>query len=100
MSEITGAQITKVTLTIGDRTYDAGVYSGSCAEIGAEGGVDGTGLLEGEVSGVQCWFAGGGDEVGIFEEGGTLVIKHGALGEPQGDGSGAFRGNFTAILSL
>ena len=95
----THGDMTKVTLTSGGKTYDAGTYQGSCAEIGAQGGVDGTGLVAGEVSGAQCWFAGGGDEIGVFSENGKLVIKRGQLEEPQGEG-GAFRGNFTTLLSL
>lgn len=91
---------TKVTLTVGQKNYDAGTYAGSCAEIGASGGVDGKGLVAGEVSGVQCWFAGGGDEVGLFQENGKLTLKRGLLEEPQGDGSEGFRGNFTSFLEL
>lgn len=96
----THAQMTMVTLTLGETTYDAGTYSGTCAEIGADGGVDGKGLVEGEVSGVQCWFAGGGDEIGLFEQNGTLTLKKGQLEEPQGEGISGFRGNFTTIVSI
>lgn len=96
----TGANRTKVTLIADGKSYDAGTYNGSCAEVQAGGGVDGTGLVAGEVTATQCWFAGGGDEIGVFTENGSLVIKHGELGEPQGDGTGAFRGNFTALLRL
>lgn len=91
---------TKVVLNIGGKAYDAGTYQGSCAEIGDTGGVDGKGLVAGEVSGVQCWFAGGGDEIGLFQEGTTLSLRHGLLEEPQGEGSDGFRGNFTSILEL
>ena len=100
VDETIGAERTKVTLILGDTTYDAGTYNGSCAEIGATGGVDGKGLVAGEVSGVQCWFAGGGDEVGLFSKDGTLTLQHGELGEPQGDGTGAFRGNFKTLLTI
>jgi hypothetical protein len=93
-----GAPRTQVRLTLGGTAYDAGSYIGSCAEIGADG-VDGTGLAAGEVSGVQCWFAGGGDEVGLFEEGGSLVLKHGELGEPEAETPG-FRGNFTTLVAI
>lgn len=95
-----GADRTKVTLTLGDKSYDAGTYNGSCAEIGASGGIDGKGLVEGEVSGVQCWFAGGGDEIGLFEVNGQLSLKHGELEEPQGDGSEGVRGGFKTIVTL
>jgi hypothetical protein len=96
----TGANRTAVTLIADGKTYDAGTYNGSCAEVQTGGGVDGTGLVAGEVTATQCWFAGGGDEIAVFSENGSLVIKHGELGEPQGDGTGAFRGNFSTLLSL
>lgn len=92
---------TKVTLTLGDKTYDAGTYAGSCSEIGESGGVDGKGLLAGELSGIQCWYAGGGDEVGLFaEEDGSMTIMHGDLDEPNGEGSQGLRGNFKALMTL
>lgn len=92
---------TKVTLTLGAKTYDAGTYAGSCSEIGANGGVDGKGLVAGELSGVQCWYAGGGDEVGLFaEEDGSMSLKHGDLDEPNGEGYQGLRGNFKALMTL
>lgn len=71
-----------------------GTYEGACAEIGASGGIDGKGLLAGELSGVQCYFAGGGDEIGLFanEDGGTEIMV-GNLEEPIEGGAG-FRGDF------
>jgi hypothetical protein len=71
-----------------------GDYQGTCSEVGAEGGVDGKGLLTGEVAAAQCWYAGGGDEIGVFgnEDGGVDVMT-GELQEPSGEGEG-FRGNF------
>lgn len=95
--ETTLANTTTVYLHTAGRTYDAGTYNGSCWVIG-EGNT--TEPLENEISGVQCWFAGGGDEVGVFAEKGRYVVKHGELGEPQGDGTPPFRGNFTAIFAL
>lgn len=92
---------TKVTLTLGAKIYDAGTYAGNCSEIGASGGVDGKGLVSGEVSGVQCWFAGGGDEVGLFQAAdGSLTIKHGDLDEPNGEGYTGLRGNFKVLVTL
>ncbi len=94
-----GANKTTVTLSVGGKNYDAGTYLGSCNEIGESGGIDGTGLLSGELSGVQCWFAGGGDEVGVFSVGDSMVLQRGQLGEPQ-EGIEAFRGNFETILTI
>lgn len=84
-----------VTLTSGGKTYDAGVFSGSCAEI------DGTSwtLVEGEKTGVICWWAGGGNEIGIFEENGTFVLKVGSLDEGSAEVPG-FRGDFQTIATI
>lgn len=55
---------------------------------------DGKGLLAGELAAAQCWFAGGGDEIGVFaHEDGGFDIMVGQLGEGE-EGSGVFRGNF------
>ncbi len=74
--------------------HHVGDFQGSCAEVGAEGGVDGKGLLAGELAAAQCWFAGGGDEIGVFarEDSGVEVMV-GKLEEPIEGGAG-FRGDF------
>ncbi len=85
---------TKVSVTINGTIHEMGSYQGSCAEIGATGGVDGKGLLAGELSAAQCWFAGGGDEIGVFaNEGGGLDLMVGALSEGI-EGGESFRGDF------
>ena len=91
----TGMPSTEVTLTMGDKKYPLGKYSGSCAEI------DGTSwaLIEGEKAGVVCWFAGGGEELGIFEEGGKFVVKKGQLDEGTAEMPG-LRGNFKTLVTL
>lgn len=68
-----------------------GTYQGTCSEI------DGSGwnLLPGEDSGVICWFAGGGTEIGVF--GG--VVKQGDLDEGSAEIPGT-RGNFRTLFSL
>ena len=76
------------------KEYVVGTFEGSCAEIGASGGVDGKGLLAGELAAAQCWFAGGGDEIGVFaHEDGGYQIMVGTLEEPIEGGAG-FRGDF------
>ena len=90
-----GAPRSKVTVTWDGVSHDAGTYSGSCAEIDGSNGT----LSEGEVSGALCWFAGAGDEIGVFAENGTFVLKHGEQQEPSADSQG-FRGNFKTLLSL
>lgn len=89
-----GMPQTAVTVLINGKTYDMGAFTGSCSEVGATGGVDGTGLLTGQISSAQCWFAGGGNEIGVFgfEEGGVEIMV-GELSEGE-EGAGIFRGNF------
>ncbi len=86
---------TKVEVVVDGTLYTVGDYQGSCSELGASGGVDGKGLLAGELSAVQCWFAGGGDEIGVFahEDGGYQILV-GAL-EESIEGSAGFRGDFS-----
>jgi len=91
---------TKVFVTVGSKMYDMGEFQGSCSEIGATGGVDGKGLLAGELSAAQCWFAGGGDEIGVFaNEDGGYDIMVGQLEEPI-EGSAGFRGNFEVKIPI
>lgn len=94
--EVDGIPYTNVSVVVNGKTYDAGKYTGSCNEIGANGynGIDGKGLLIGELSAVQCWYAGGGDEIGVFaHEDGGFDILAGKLGEGE-EGAGVFRGDF------
>lgn len=85
---------TDVLVTIDDIPYTIGKFQGSCSVVGPEGGVDGRGLLAGELSAAQCWFAGGGDEIGIFaNEDGGIDIMVGGLSEGSAEEAG-FRGDF------
>ena len=56
-------------------------------------------LYESEKTGVICWWAGGGSDIGIFEEGGKLVLKVGSLDEGSAEIPG-FRGNFQTIATI
>jgi len=86
---------TSVSITSGGKTYAVGEFEGSCAEI------DGTSwaLVEGEKTGVICWWAGGGSEAGVFEENGKMVLKVGILEEGSAEIPG-FRGNFQTIATF
>ncbi|MBI5645140.1 hypothetical protein HY970_03510 [Candidatus Kaiserbacteria bacterium] len=97
--ESTSAPKNKVTVVIDGTSHDAGTYVGPCFEIGRVAGVNDIDLREDELAGAYCWFAGGGDEVGVFSENGKLVVKHGELGEPTAE-SAAFRGNFTTLFEV
>jgi len=93
--EASGAPLTKVTLQAGDKTHDLGTYQGSCSEIRASSWE----LLQNEQEGAICWWAGGGTELGVFEENGKLVVKKGAIEEGTAEGGG-FREDFKALLEL
>jgi hypothetical protein len=93
--EVDGMPHTTVTVVINGTAYEAGTFLGSCSEIGTTGGIDGKGLLAGELSATQCWFAGGGNEVGVFaHEDGGFDIMVGELSEGNQE-IPFFRGNFT-----
>lgn len=64
---------TRVFLTVAGVDVPVGGYRGTCELVGATS----TPLLDGEVSGVICTRGGVGKEVGIFNEGGKLVLKEG-----------------------
>jgi hypothetical protein len=89
----TGAVLTNVKVTIRNKSYDAGTYLGTCRTL------EPAGLESNEVAGVICWFAGAGDEIGIFKEGEKYFIKHGELSEGSEEEPG-FRGNFEILHRL
>lgn len=98
--ETEGMPQTKVSVAIDGTTYETGTFTGSCSEISPNGGVDGKGLLVGELSAVQCWFSGGGNEIAVFaHEDGGYDIMVGELGEGE-EGAGVFRGNFVIKNSI
>ncbi len=93
-AEINGVPQTLVSVQVGETVHEVGTFAGTCAALGATGGVDGTGLLAGELSAAQCWFAGGGNEIGVFaHEDGGYQIMVGDLDEGSSEVPGV-RGNF------
>lgn len=91
---------TNVSVTLYGTPHDLGKYQGSCSEVGASGGIDGKGLLAGELSAAQCYFAGGGDEIGVFaNEDGGLDVMAGQLGEGDAENP-PFRGNFKILFNV
>ncbi|HEY0011111.1 MAG TPA: hypothetical protein VGB97_04385 [Candidatus Paceibacterota bacterium] len=84
---------THVTLFTGGAAYDLGNYAGSCAEMTAEQ------FLPGEEAGVLCWWAGAGDEIGIFKEDKGYVVKLGLQEEGTAESPG-FRGDFIELVVL
>lgn len=91
----TGMPRTRVTLARGAASYDLGTHDGTCFVVEDSAWT----LQAGEVSGAICWFAGGGIELGVFEENGKLVVKKGDVDEGSAEGGG-FRGNFAAVRTL
>ena len=88
-----------MTAVVNGQAHNMGKFQGSCRELD-DGGIDGQGLLAGELSAVQCWFAGGGDEIGIFaHEDGGVDIMTGALSEGI-EGGAFFRGDFKVQKSI
>lgn len=83
---------TQVTLVYAGASYDLGAWDGTCSE-------QDTDYLPGQVSKAVCWYAGGGVEFGVFEEGGKVVVKRGTLDEGSAEEAG-FRGDFRTVLAL
>jgi len=93
--EVQGMPQTAVQLSSNGHVYDLGTYTGSCSRIGDSSWP----LVVGEVDGAICWYAGGGDEIGIFKEGVNFVVKKGVLDEGSAETPGV-RGNFTTLITL
>lgn len=91
--EVDGIPQTRVKVFIDGETHELGVSQGSCAELTAEN------LEENQVSGALCWYAGAGDEYGVFIENERYVVKKGVQEEPTAESAG-FRGDFEVLLSL
>ena len=91
--EVNGMPQTKVEVFIDGETYDLGTSQGSCSELSAEE------LQENQVSGALCWYAGAGDEYGVFIENERYVVRKGVKEEPTAETAG-FRGSFETLFSL
>lgn len=77
--------VNSVNVKTNSQTYLIGNFSGTCFEIAGSG----WSLVEGEKSGVICWWAGGGTEIGVFEENGKMVVKAGDIEEGSAEVPGA-----------
>jgi hypothetical protein len=89
------APLTRVMLVWGGNRHDLGVYMGTCAEFDTYN----DDLQDGEITGALCWWAGAGDELGVFYEKDGYVVKRGEQQEPSAEDQG-FRGNFTVLKAL
>lgn len=89
-----GAPTTQVSLKIAGVEVPIGAYVGSCFAIPGSSWE----LLPGELTGAICYWAGAGKEIGVFEEGGTLVLKEGDIEEGTEETPG-IRGNFVPLTN-
>lgn len=96
-----GMPHTLVTLNRDDKKYSIGKYDGNCKSVlRGVAGIGGEQADANELSPrVQCYFAGGGNEIGVFTLATSTVVEVGALDEGDAE-TPAFRGNFKALFSL
>lgn len=87
-----GIPHTQVVLVANGKSYTIGTYEGTCAPQDGD-------YMPYEVSKVICWFAGGGHEVGVFEEPGQVVVRVGDVDEGA-SGVPGFRGNFVLAQTI
>lgn len=92
-----GANQVEVTLTHNGEPKVVGTYEGDCSILGDPGFP--LPLAEGELTGVVCYWAGSGDEVGVFLEDGVYSVKHGTIDESSAEEAG-FRGNYETLFTL
>lgn len=87
-----GMPKTEVSIIADGNEHKLGTFDGSCSE-------QDTDLLENEKEKAVCWWAGGGKEIGVFEENGRRVVKVGDVDEGDAE-TGGFRGNFSVVKEL
>lgn len=93
---VTGAFKTSVVLLVEGEQHELGMYSGSCSVLGGDFSWE---RAPGEVTGVICYFAGAGDELGVFYENGDYVVKKGVI-EEGSEETPSFRGNYETLFAL
>lgn len=93
----TGADLSEVTLTTDGQTHVVGTYEGHCSVIGDA--ASSWPLATNELTGVICYWAGAGDEVGVFMENGAYSVQHGTVAEGSAEVGGS-RGPYTTLFAL
>jgi hypothetical protein len=83
---------TATTCTEPETVIPVGTFDGLCSVVAQPESPN-------ELTAALCWFAGAGDEIGVFDERGHMVIKKGVLEEPTAESPG-FRGNFVDVATL
>ncbi|MGB4076260.1 MAG: hypothetical protein WBK28_00965 [Minisyncoccia bacterium] len=92
----TGAPETKVMLMVNGKLNELGIATGSCSILDGSGGWP---LADGEVTGVICYFAGAGEEYGVFHEVGEYVVKKGVVEEGSSEEPG-LRGEYNTLFTI
>lgn len=90
-----GIPQTAVMLSVDGAAREVGTYEGSCMVIEGSSWK----LLDGEHAGAICYFAGGGTEIGVFEENNTMVVKQGFVDEGSAEVAGT-RGGFKTLFTI
>lgn len=90
-----GVPQTSVTLVADGLPRDLGTFGGKCFVVDESAWP----LLPSEHSGAICYFAGGGTELGIFEENGSTTVRKGAVDEGSAETPGT-RGGFKTLFTL
>ncbi|HEY6022029.1 MAG TPA: hypothetical protein VIY48_19830 [Candidatus Paceibacterota bacterium] len=83
---------TDIALRVAGVDVPLGTFDGTCTAIAGSSWP----FLPNEISGAICYFGGGGKEIGVFEEGGKLVLKQGEVSEGDAEHPGT-RSNFVEL---
>jgi len=95
-----GMNRTDVSLTVNNENHILGTYDGACFLVAPDKtGITGEFADPNEIDRAQCYFAGGGNEIGLFKEGDTILVKVGELSEGSMEDA-PFRGNFKTVFEF
>jgi len=83
---------TQVSLRVAGVEVPLGTFDGKCFAVAGSQWP----LLQDELSGAICYWAGGGKEIGVFQQGSNLVLKQGDVDEGDAEHPGT-RGNFVPL---
>lgn len=52
-----------------------------------------------EISGIGCWYAGSGDDIGVFSKNGKMTIERREIDEGTAE-TGGYIGKFETLISI
>jgi hypothetical protein len=90
-----GAPLTTIAIRVDGTLRSVGTFEGSCSDMKTTAWK----MDANEIAGVVCWFAGGGQEIGVFDENGDTSVKVGFLEEGTAEGPG-YRGDFNTLFEI